>query len=104
MKSKAVLLALFTVLIITTGIAWAAEDTSNDSQPPVVEATQVETDNQTAAELLASMTADKTEATAGGCCAADCWTYWEMCMTDCGADAACRQACRVDRRNCTSSC
>lgn len=104
MKSKAIFLAVLTVLLITTGIAWAAQQTSDQEQPPAAP-TEAEAQAPSAAELLESMTdAEKVETT-GACCVAECRDAWAQCKDACGGgDLACSVECREIYVSCKSAC
>ncbi len=100
MKAKILLFVLLCAVVASTGLVWAAGD-SAQAVPNAAEVTQPDV-NKTAAELLDELTQKASEK--GACCVADCFESWEECITECGANTACRQGCLADRRSCTRSC
>lgn len=103
MKAKILLFVLLCAVAASTGLVWAAGEAAQVPAATTSAAEAVQPDvSKTAAQLLDELTPKASEK--GACCVADCFASWEECITECGANQACRQGCTADRRACTRGC
>ncbi len=98
---------LLALLVLTVGVAWANETTSEVAEAAVaVEAVAPEAPQPEAEETdpatLPSFEQEMVES--GACCWAECHDEMMSCLDGCGSDFGCRAACRATFNQCKSNC
>lgn len=103
---KKPLFSLVALLALTVaGIAWAGPSAVPAAEAPEPAAGTSGPSGETAAGeavTLEDLFVDPIPV--DGCCNAECWDAWEICVNGCDGDEACLESCGAKRSNCLNQC